>query len=197
MTSRFSGAIRWLLPILISAPAAAADWHLASDQSSLGFMSLKNVDLAEAHRFTQMAGSIDSGGTFQLTIDAGSVDTSIPIRDERMREHVLAAQEYPVARVRGQADPASIAGLEDGEASTMEIRAELDFRGRTVPLAVRVQVSRVGENALQVVSVAPILLSAEALGVADGIETLREIAGLQSISMAVPVYFSLRFERID
>lgn len=196
MTSRYTGPIGLLL-LTLAAPLVAADWHLANDQSSLGFVSLKNVDVAEAHRFTELAGSLDAGGAFQLTIAAASVDTKIPIRDERMREHVLDAAEYPVARVRGQADPAAFAELKDGEATTTEVRAELDFRGHKTPLAVQVQVSRVGADALQVTSLAPILLNAQALGVADGVEALREIAGLQSISMAIPVYFTLRFERAD
>lgn len=196
MTSRCTGPIGVVL-LTLAAPVAAADWHLANDQSSLGFVSLKNVDVAEAHRFTELAGSIDAGGAFQLTIAAASVDTKIPIRDERMREHVLDAAEYPVARVRGQADPASFAELKVGETTTAEVRAELDFRGRKTPLVVEARVSRVAEDALQVVSLAPILLNARALGVADGVEALREIAALESISMAVPVYFSLRFERAD
>ncbi len=196
MTSRRTGPIGLLL-LLVAASVPAADWHLANDQSSLGFISLKNVDVAEAHRFTELAGSIDAGGAFQLTIAAASVDTKIPIRDERMREHVLDAPEYPVARARGRADPAAFAELKNGETASTEVRAELDFRGQKTPLAVQVQISRVGEDALQVTSLAPILLNAQTLGVADGVEALREIAGLQSISMAVPVYFSLRFERAD
>ncbi len=187
----------WPLLLALGAPAAWADWQLAGEQSSLGFVSLKNVDVAEAHRFTGLSGWIADDGDFRLTIDAASVDTKIPIRDERMREHVLNAAEYPYAKVEGSIDGSLLDDLAVGQTARLEVRAELRFRGQATPLAVTVQVSRAAEEALQVVSVAPILLSARTLGIVDGVEALREIAGLESISMAVPVYFSLRFERCD
>ncbi len=185
----------WLSLMVLSAPAAPADWALDDAQSSLSFVSLKNVDVAEAHRFTGLSGTIAADGAFELAIRADSVDTKIPIRDERLREHVLQADRYPFARVRGRVDMGPVEGLEVGAATELEVRAELQLRDQVTPLAIPVQVSRVAGDALQAVSLAPILLSAGTLGVADGVEALREIAGLESISLAVPVYFSLRFER--
>ena len=185
----------WPLLMVLAAPAAMADWQLVADQSSLSFVSVKNVDIAEAHRFTELSGSIGADGSFQLMVKADSVDTRIPIRDERLREQLLNSGEFPFARASGRIDWGAFADLRVGETTRVELQAELEFLGRSSPLAIQVQVSCVAENALQVVSLAPILLSARTLGVADGVEALRAIAGLQSISMAVPVYFSLRFER--
>ncbi len=187
----------WPLLLVLCAAPAWAEWQLVGETSSLSFVSLKNVDVAEAHRFTELSGSVADDGAFELDIRAASVDTKIPIRDERVAEHVLAAGEYPFARVSGRVEAPALDRLAVGESVGLEVTAELQFRGGVTPLAVPVQVSKVADGALQVVSQAPILLSARTLGVAEGVDALREIAGLESISMAVPVYFSLRFERCD
>ena len=44
-------------------------------------------------------------------------------------------------------------------------------------------------------TVKPIIISADQFGLKDGVEALREIAGLNNISLAVPVTFSVLFTR--
>jgi len=46
-----------------------------------------------------------------------------------------------------------------------------------------------------VTTVAPIMVDANGLEMVAGIEALREVAGLPSISYSVPVTFSLTFRR--
>jgi hypothetical protein len=46
-----------------------------------------------------------------------------------------------------------------------------------------------------VTTIVPIVVSASQLNLQPGIEALREIAGLPSISYSVPVTFSLTFRR--
>ena len=184
---------------LILGPATAvagpAEWALDSENSTVSFVSLKNVDVAEAHRFASISGGISGMGRLNLEIALDSVDTRIPIRDERMREHLFTTQEFPTAEISGQLDWQTYADLEPGQSLDTEVRIELNFRGATTPFLATVQVSALNGQVIQAVSSAPILVSARSLGVADGVEKLREIAGLQSISMAVPVYFSLRFRQ--
>jgi hypothetical protein len=55
-------------------------------------------------------------------------------------------------------------------------------------------VAKLGRQRLLVTSERPLLLNAADVGLADGVERLREIAGLPSISPAVPVSFVLLFE---
>ena len=54
---------------------------------------------------------------------------------------------------------------------------------------------RLADNRLMVSTTQPLLLNASALGLADGVERLRAIANLPSISLAVPVTFQLLFEK--
>ena len=50
-------------------------------------------------------------------------------------------------------------------------------------------------NTVNVTTVAPIVVNANGLELVAGIEALREVAGLPSISYSVPVTFSLTFRR--
>ena len=53
----------------------------------------------------------------------------------------------------------------------------------------------IDDNTVSVTTVAPIVVNANALELVTGIEALREVAGLPSISYSVPVTFSLTFRR--
>jgi hypothetical protein len=54
-------------------------------------------------------------------------------------------------------------------------------------------ITRTSESGLLVVSKQPVVISAAQFGLAEGVDSLREIAGLPSISVAVPVSFVLSF----
>ena len=53
--------------------------------------------------------------------------------------------------------------------------------------------TRFAEGSVLVNTLEPIIVSANAVGLAGGVEKLREIAGLTSISDAVPVSFVLTY----
>ena len=54
-----------------------------------------------------------------------------------------------------------------------------------------------GDGRLQVLTPAPVLIRAEDFGLAGGVEALRKVAGLESISTAVPVTVHLVFTHPD
>ncbi len=64
---------------------AVAQWHIDNAQSRFSFISIKAGDVAEIHRFTEIGGTIGDDGSVNIVIELASVDTLIPIRDERMR----------------------------------------------------------------------------------------------------------------
>ena len=57
-----------------------------------------------------------------------------------------------------------------------------------------VVVARMSDGDLLVMSEKPVVVNAPLFNLADGVEALREIAGLPSISAAVPVSFVLSFD---
>lgn len=65
--------------------AGQANWYLDNESSRLSFITNKNGDVTEVHRFLVLHGKIDSKGAAELQIEMDSVNSGIPLRDERMR----------------------------------------------------------------------------------------------------------------
>lgn len=176
-------------------PLDAGTWKADGTSGSLSFVTIKNGDVAEAHVFRSFEGSIAPGGAATLTIDLASVDTGVEIRDERMREVLFEIATYPDATVTAQLDPAGFAALGLGQSMSVELPAKLSLHGATADITADLQVSRLGEDRVEVATRRPIIISAASFGLAEGVENLRELAGLQGISGAVPVSFSITFTR--
>ena len=182
-----------LFAILISLPASA-EWTLNSDESTLSFVSTKAINAAEVHRFGTLEGGVDESGQASISIDLTSVDSAIELRDERMREMLFETGTYPTATMTAQIDMAAIAEMGPGDSGTMTIMGELSLHGEKVALTFDVVAARLAEDKLVVMSQKPVVIGAQQFRLTQGIEKLREIAGLPSISTAVPVSFILSFD---
>jgi len=182
-----------LLAFAVSMPVQAA-WTLNGDESTLSFISTKAVNVAEVHQFTTLTGSVSSSGDVQISIALASVDTAIEIRDDRMQEMLFETDTYASADLMAQVDMDALEGMSDGDSMTMAVEGELSLHGEAIPLTFAVVVARVADGGLLVASQKPVVVNAPLFNLAEGIERLREVAGLPSISVAVPVSFVLSFD---
>jgi len=182
-----------MIAALLSGPQAFATWDLDNGSSSLSFVSIKAIDIAEAHRFNTLAGRISDHGKAVVTVELRSVDTGIAIRDERMQEMLFEANKYPYATVRARIDMDQIDALQPGDSMRMDTDFTLDLHGNDVTFTAGVVVARLSESVLTVTSAQPVILTAASVELTDGIEALRKVANLPSISNAVPVTFVLSF----
>lgn len=180
--------------LLLGPSFAMADWILDNDQSSISFTSIKANSAAEVHGFRQLTGSISKAGAAKISIDLRSVDTNIEIRDERMRELLFETEQYPTAIIGASINAEHLAALKPGKSDSMNLDIDLAIHGTSSKIAVPVTVVRLTKKRLLVSSEKPVIVNADQLGLADGVEKLREIAGLPSISPAVPVTFVLWFD---
>lgn len=180
-----------LLSLLSLPLLASADWTVDNDHSQLSFVSVKAGTVAEVHHFGSLNGWLGDDGRFRLEIDLSSVETLIPIRNERMRELLFDVEQFPQATLEAQLDLSPLKALEVGAQTEMVTEAELGLHGKTTGLTIRTVVARLAGDTLLVTSAEPLVLNADALGLTAGVERLREIAGLPSISPAVPVSFRL------
>ncbi len=181
-----------LLIGLLTAVQAAAQWELDGERSSINFISMKNAAIAETHSFTSLVGYIGKTGNVQLNINLNSVETQVPIRNERMQKLLFETAEFPNAKISANVDPAVLAAVVEGGTVSTEIPVTLSLHGLEQELAVAVTVFSDG-GSLRVISSRPLLLRAADFGLVDGIEALREIAGLKTISTAIPVTLNLHF----
>ena len=71
------------------------------------------------------------------------------------------------------------------------VNAQLNLHDQSQPLKLDVRVTKVSDSSLLVISAQPIVLNVADYELTEGVEELRELAGLPSISQAVPVSFYL------
>ncbi|WP_339332826.1 YceI family protein [uncultured Maricaulis sp.] len=178
-----------------SAPVASGDWQLDTERSTLSFVSIKSGEIAEAHSFSGLSGSVATDGRAELVIDLDTVETGIDIRNERMREHLFQTDRFATARVTTTLDLAALADLGVGERRSLTLPAVLDLHGMRLDLEADVTVTDIDGRQVLVESRAPVMVHVEDFGLAGGLATLQELAGLPSITPVSPVSFSLLFTR--
>ncbi|MDA0679276.1 MAG: YceI family protein [Proteobacteria bacterium] len=182
-----------LLAIFTSTPALA-DWTLNSDASTLSFVSTKAVNVAEVSQFTSLSGGIDSSGMVEVSIALASVNTGIELRDDRMREMLFETAKFTSATMTASVDAAMLGELAVGDSMEATVNGKLALHGETSDLVMDVVVARTSDSQVLVVSKKPVVVNAQYFRLTEGIEKLREIAGLPNISTAVPVSFVLSFD---
>jgi polyisoprenoid-binding protein YceI len=178
--------------LALGAPLALAAWDLDSGRSTVQFLSVKNASVAEVHHFKVVRGSVADDGTAQVTIDLDSVETMVPIRNQRMREMLFETVQFPKATLSTRV-PDDLDDLGAGETRDVDLEVTIELHGASAPYIAKTQVTRLADDSLQVMLREPILVKAADFDLGGGVEMLREVAGLKSISTAVPVDATLVF----
>ena len=201
MRSRFRTpltAFSLALVLLLVSPLALAYGTLNNDKSHVSFISTKNGDIAEPHTFKRLGGKVDEVGNAEIWIDLTSADTNIAIRDERMQKFLFETGLYPKAvitvRIPDRTGFDRLDKLDIGEQVVEDVQGELNLHGIKQEINGRVMITRAGTNKIEVSSVKPIIVRAKDFNLGAGVEKLREIANLKSISDAVPVSFVVTFD---
>lgn len=176
------------------APLPAGAYQLVADQSRVGFVSVKAGNVGEAHSFEKLEGSVDAKGAVKVAIDLASAQTGVDIRNQRMREMLFEVANFPAANLSAQIDVAAVKGMKPGERKAMTVPVTLDLHGTTNAIDAKLMVTRLAGDGVLVETATPIIIDAEAVGLAAGVEKLRAVANLPAISNAVPVTASLVFK---
>jgi hypothetical protein len=178
--------------LFLSLPVQA-NWVLDNSGSQLAFVSTKAMDVAEVHTFTELSGSVGSDGHARVVIQLASVDTLIPIRDERMRGVLFQTDLFPTASVDARLDIARLQQMDVSTTKVLTAEIMLNLGDSKLPIIAELLISRIAADRMLVATMKPVVVNAGSVQLADGVEALREIAGLPSISKAVPVTFVLQF----
>ncbi len=187
-------ALGLLLGLSLASGGVQAAWQLDNEASRLSFVSIKKGDIGEIHFFKTLSGEMNESGQVTLEIDLASVDTNIPVRDERMRNMLFETEQYPTATFRAELDMTKLKGLKPGEMLVLDyFSGNLELHGVKQEIPGQIAITRLDENSFMAVNYHPLLISADNFKLAEGVEKLREIAGLPSISLAVPINFVLTF----
>ena len=185
-------AYPWLLAVLLAGPAQAA-WQLDGESSRLTFVTTKVTNVAEVNRFRSLRGSVSDDGKVQLRVPLETVDSAIALRDERLRKQLFEIDKFASADISAQLDIAPLLTLAAGAQMELRLPLTVTLHGHTQNYNGELLVTRLDDRRFQVVTLAPLVLNADDFGLAAGIEALRQLAGLKTISLAVPVSAVLIF----
>lgn len=181
-----------LLAALITLPAQAA-WELDKESSRLSYITTKQTDVAEVNRFRSLAGSVDDAGKVQVLVRMESVDSGVPLRDERLRKQLFDVEQFALAQVSAQLEIAPLLTLAAGAQLELRLPLTVNWHGHSHSYNSELLVTRLDDRRFQVVTLAPLVLNAADFGLTSGLEALRKLAGLKTISLAVPVTAVLIF----
>ena len=187
-----------LLVICLTASInALAGWVIDPAGSYVGFASVKNGLIAENHSFKQITGTIEDSGVANIAVALSSVETLIPIRNERLQSMLFKVAQYPFLTVTANLDLEEFTSLELGKSKTDTILLGVNLHGMDLSKNVLVKVTRSSSDSYEVTSLGPIVIHASQFALSDGVESLRKVAGLQSIDLMVPVTFDLRWVKVE
>ena len=180
--------------VFFLASSASAHWELDNNSSTLSFVTVKADHVGEVHTFDQLSGEINDDGSVQITIELASVNTLIDIRNERMQNMLFETNLFPQATIAGEIELDAVAAMDAGVSQAISVDFDLAIHGESSSYTADVLVTRT-ESGVLASTVKPIIVMADTHGLVSGVEALREVAGLPSISRAVPVSFNVVFEQ--
>ena len=170
-----------------AAVPAHADWYLDNESSRLSFVTTKNTEIAEVQRFLVLHGKVDAKGAARLEVELDSINSGIPLRDERMRKELFEIKTFPEAQISAQINLQPINDLASDAQLELRLPLSVTLHGKTQTYSAELLATRLDERRFQVVTLEPVVLHAEDFDLAPGVATLRKAAGLKSISLSVPV----------
>jgi len=148
---------------------SAARWALNTEKSEVNFISA------------------------QFTIKPDSVDSRVPIRNERMREFLFETNIYPTIEINANVGDL-VSSLKPGQSNMMTIPASLSMHGATKEIKLETRLSVINANTIVVSSTQPVLIRAADFDMVDGITKLASLVNNLAIAETVPVNFSLELD---
>lgn len=180
--------------VLLASMSVQAGWELDKQQSRLHFLSSKKVHINEIHRFTEFNGRISDKGQLKVEVELASVETLIPIRNQRMQEKLFEITNFPQATLEAQLSDA-VMQRQVGESQFVSLKANISLHGVTQTQVIDLHVSRIAKDRIIANTVKPVLIDARQYKLKAGVDMLKTLAGLDAISYVVPVSFTVIFKQ--
>ncbi len=180
--------------LLASSFSALANWQIDADTSRVNFVSVKKNTLGESHYFKAMSGSLSEQGELKVEIDLTSVETNIPIRNTRMQEMLFNTQKFAVMSLTANVQN-ELNKLKTNTPMQFTTSASMQLHGVKKEISLNVMATKLSNGAIQVVSLMPTIITPSDFNLEQGVDALQKIAGLPSITRAVPVSFVLNLTK--
>jgi polyisoprenoid-binding protein YceI len=194
MSKSILSSVVLCIALSVSSFNTLAQLTLDKAQSTVNFISTKNEHVSETHTFDNFSGGLSEQGKLTITIDIASVETLVPIRNERMQKMLFNMSDYSSATFTAQVDPA-LTKLEAGEMKRVTVAGEMMIAGNKAPISFEVMLTGLKDGSINATTATPTILSASEFNLDEGVAALQKVANLKSISKSVPLSFSATFSR--
>ena len=180
--------------------AVQASWLVNPKNSIIQFDSTKILKtgkkITEPNTLSSVKGRIDQQGRFDIDIDLDSLETHIPIRNDRVKKYFFHTERQRYAKIRGELSPKNLKLLNsfDGEVTTTQAFT-LNINGVQLPVTGEFIFNHTDKNT-SIQSSKPIVLSIQDLHAESGLYKLIRLAGLDTISFEVPVKVNLDIQSL-
>ena len=116
---------------------AFAGWEVDPTGSHIGFASVKNDLIAENHTFTEVTGRVSVAGEANIKVTLASVETLIPLRNERMQTMLFNIAKFPQATITSEVPVNELSLMATGESSPRYRASDRSARKRTQEVGAR------------------------------------------------------------
>lgn len=175
--------------------ATAGDWLLNTEKSNISYGTIKKNTVGESNHFKNFTGKVTQEGEITLLIKLSSVETWNETRNGRMKKILFKIAGNPTATLSGQIDMKQFKELKVGKSLLTESEFKFTLSGEEVELDVELVIVKLSHNKVIILPHEVLFLDADEFKFAKGLKVLQDLAGLPSISTAVPVTFYLTFEQ--
>jgi len=188
-----------LFSLIAALPATAQSpfeggWTLNTEMSNLSFQSVKKNTVVESSGFASFQGTIDEGGTANVTVLLDSVDTKIDLRNVRMRFLFFETFKFPQATITAKINPADIADLTSVRRKKVTVDYTIDLHGVTQTYQSVVTATLLTDDLVSIASATPISVPVADFNLTEGLGKLQDAANVVIIPSAT-VSFDWVFAR--
>lgn len=169
------------------------NWVLNPSLSNVYMQTVKANSIFETHRFNSVEGGINANAEATVRIDLSSINSSVDIRDVRLRFVLFETFKFPFAEITARIDKSKLQGLVAATRIEYPLTLSLNMHGIVNEVKTRVWVTRINEVTVSVSSIEPIILTASSVGLTDNIAKLVAIIGGTQIATAASITFDLIF----
>nr|BFE90795.1 hypothetical protein GCM10020185_13310 [Pseudomonas brassicacearum subsp. brassicacearum] len=106
----------------------------------------------------------------RLEVELESINSGIPLRDERMRAELFEIKQFAEATVTAKIDLAPIQDLASGAQLELRLPLTVNLHGKQHEYNVELLATRLDERRFQVVTLEPVVLNAADFDLAPGLE---------------------------
>lgn len=175
----------------VKVDAFKSGWIMLPQDSTLGFVSVKNDSKVEMNNFATFTGTISETGDVQLRVALDSIDTKIDLRNVRMRFLFFETFKFPEAVVTAHIDPALLSDLMVARHMSLNLPFTLTMHGVSKDMTADMSLTLITKNKVVVSGIGVIPVAADDFGMLPNVTKLDEAAKVK----VVPVG-SVTFEGI-